>query len=131
MTEANDGDDRSVDRTRAAGAGADAQSPGAWIDAEGSRGEDRGGRAAALRAQEALGAQGCLRLQEANKGQAEPGEVESWLCLLPYSDRPWALLEGIDMVGTQARRVRHFRQLVVALRHASVNDLEGLWVELL
>jgi hypothetical protein len=70
-------------------------------------------------------------LQEANRGLAEPGELESWLCLLPYSDRPWALLEGIDMAGTRARRVRHFRQLVVALRHASVDDLEVLWVELL
>lgn len=42
--------------------------PGAGINAEGLRGEDRAGRTAALRTQNTLGAQGCLRTNPARQG---------------------------------------------------------------
>lgn len=61
MMEASGDDDRSLERARAAGAGADARSAEAGSDLEGVRGEDGIGRGAALRAPKTLGAQGCLR----------------------------------------------------------------------
>jgi hypothetical protein len=48
------------------------EAPGAGIDAEGPRGEDRAGRAAALGAQEALGAQGGLRATAEAQDQEAP-----------------------------------------------------------
>jgi hypothetical protein len=66
-----------------------------------------------------------------NRWRREAWELENWLSLLPFSDRPIALLDGIDLAGDAAKPVSHLRQLLSALKQAPINEFENIWIEML
>jgi hypothetical protein len=45
-------------------------------------------------------------------------ELEEWLALLPFSDRPEIIVETVSGLPDQIRHSRHFRRLLSALAHA-------------
>ncbi len=54
------------------------------------------------------------------------GEVEGWLELLPFSDRPAATLEGLELLEANLRSPWRLRRLLSALGHAPSPEAESM-----
>jgi len=62
--------------------------------------------------------------------EQERWEFEGWLNLLPFSDRPRALLEALDLAGQLARPVLQMHSLFTALQNAPGEEVEGILADL-
>jgi hypothetical protein len=58
-------------------------------------------------------------------------EVEGWLELLPFSDRPMALIEATDLLNSALPQLPHFERAVAAIVFSPSQDREQLLGELL
>ncbi len=57
-------------------------------------------------------------------------EVEWWLELLPFSDRPMATLDGLDLIEANHRQPWRLRGVLMALSYAPSSEAEGVLKEL-
>jgi NACHT conflict system protein len=57
-------------------------------------------------------------------------EIEGWLELLPFSDRPDATIEGIELVSAALSHPRRMERVLSSLAHAPDDDAETVMLEL-
>lgn len=127
MTQASDGDGRSIERARAVGAGADARSAKAGIDSEGVRDEEGIGRGRTLRAEETPRAQGRIWPPAATQA---PGKSRKASAFVPVRVVSSASVSGGGSPPTY--RVLHprgwprlFQEEVVELTSEQLHRLMG------
>jgi hypothetical protein len=58
-------------------------------------------------------------------------DLEVWLALLPFSDRPSALFEAFGLAERFVRPLNHHHILLSGVEHAPVEVREALWAELI